>query len=394
VLPAVSHSQQIRGMAWDHPRALNPLNAISAQWSRDHSVAVQWEARPLKAFEDQPLDELASAYDLVLMDYPFVATAAQSGLIAPVNEWVDVAYLRDQAEHSVGPSYASYTWAGQQWALAIDAATQVSAVRTDLLELAGFDHPPHSWSGVTELVQELQDGPLQVAMPLNPNHAYCAFLSVGLAMVGTDFWPKGGKVDREAALEALEFLRELAPGLHPMSQYSDPIAISDHMAQSDEMLFVPLMFGYSNYSRRGFRRHRLKFGNAPRGEQGHIGSVLGGVGIALSALSPQRELAAGLARLLVSADVQSGLYVQSGGQPGHGSAWESGAANDLVDNFFLATRETMEQAFMRPRVPGHRQFQEQAGVLIHDSIWSNDSGVLLCMDRLDALTDRLLGPWG
>jgi multiple sugar transport system substrate-binding protein len=178
-----------------------------------------------------------------------------------------------------------------------------------------------------------------------------------------------------------------------MSQSSDPIAISDRMAQSDEILFVPLMFGYSNYSRPGFRAHRLKFGNAPRGEQGHIGSVLGGVGIALSALSPQRELAAGLARLLVSADVQSGLYVQSGGQPGHGSAWESRAANELVDNFFFATRETMDQAFMRPRVPGHRQFQEEAGVLVNQHIWHKHPDAVSCLDRFDQLIDRLLGHW-
>lgn len=389
----MSQARHIRGMAWDHPRALNPLNAISAQWSIDRGVTVSWEARPLKDFEDQPLDELARAFDLVLMDYPFVGTAAGSGLIAPVNTWVDVEYLRNQADHAVGPSYDSYTWSGQQWALAIDAATQVSAVRTDLLKAAGFDQAPASWSAVAELTQELKDGPLQVAIPLNPNHSYCAFLSLGLALMGTDFWPKGGKPDREAALDALEFLRQLAPGLHPLSKSSDPIAISDRMAQTDEILFVPLMFGYSNYSRPGFRPHKLKFGNAPRGEQGHIGSVLGGVGIALSALSPQGALAAELARLLVSANVQSGLYVQSGGQPGHGSAWDSKAANDLVDDFFFATRETMDQAFMRPRVPGHRRFQEEAGVLINQHIWSKDSDAVSCMNRFDQRIDHLLGHW-
>lgn len=380
-------------MAWDHPRALNPLRAISAEWQQSRDLTVSWEARPLKAFEDQPLQELASAFDLVLMDYPFVGTAAQSGLIAPVDDWVDAAYLRDQAEHSVGPSYPSYTWSGRQWALAIDAATQVSAVRMDLLDAAGLEHPPQTWSGVAELTHELKDGPLRIAMPLNPNHSYCAFLSVGLAMLGKGFWPKGEQVDRETALAALEFLRELAADLHPMSQTSDPIAISDRMAQSDEILFVPLIFGYSNYARPGFRRHRLRFGNAPRGEHGHIGSVLGGVGIALSALSPQRELAADLARLLVSAEVQSGLYVQSGGQPGHGAAWDSVAANALVDNFFFATRETMDQAFLRPRVPGHRQFQEEAGFLVHRHIWQRDTDAASSLDRFDGLAERLLGHW-
>ena len=389
----MSHSQQIRGMAWDHPRALNPLNAISAEWGHGRDLSVIWEARPLKDFEDQPLEELATTYDLVLMDYPFVGTAAQSGLIVPVDDWVDADYLRDQAEHTVGLSYHSYSWSGHQWALAIDAATQVSAVRTDLLNATGLEHPPQTWSGVAELTRELKDGPLRIAIPLNPNHAYCTFLSVGLAIHGTDFWPKGEKVHRETALMALDFLTDLAPGLHPMSKSSDPIAISDRMAESDEIPFVPLMFGYSNYSRPGFRKHSLRFGNAPRGELGHIGSVLGGVGIALSALSPQRELAAELARHLVSADVQSGLYVRSGGQPGHGVAWDSRTANDLVDNFFFATRETMNQAFQRPRVPGHRQFQEEAGILVNRYIWNRDRDAESCLDSFTGLADRLLGRW-
>jgi multiple sugar transport system substrate-binding protein len=94
----------LRGMAWDHPRARNPLEAISAEWTKTTGVAVQWDARPLKDFEDQPLAELAATYDLVLLDYPFTGTAATSGLIVPVDDWVDAAYLADQAEHAVGPS--------------------------------------------------------------------------------------------------------------------------------------------------------------------------------------------------------------------------------------------------------------------------------------------------
>jgi hypothetical protein len=40
----------------------------------------------------------------VLIDHPFVGTAARSGLIAAVDEWVDEAYLVDQTQNSAGPS--------------------------------------------------------------------------------------------------------------------------------------------------------------------------------------------------------------------------------------------------------------------------------------------------
>jgi multiple sugar transport system substrate-binding protein len=275
----------------------------------------------------------------------------------------------------------------------MDAAAQVSAVRPDLLDASGLAQVPDRWHAVAELARELRHSPARIAIPLNPNHAYCAFLSLGLATLGPSFWRKGEQVDCAAALGALEFLQALAPELHPLSRSADPIAISDQMADSDEILFVPLMFGYSNYARPGFRRRTLRFGNAPRGDSGHIGSVLGGVGIALSARSRQPEAAADLARLLAAGEPQSGVYVRSGGQPGHGAAWDSLESNRLVDNFFFATRATMNQAFLRPRVAGHRRFQQEAGLLIHRFLWENELGAGQCLAAFDGLVDRLLGRW-
>jgi multiple sugar transport system substrate-binding protein len=385
---------RLRGMAWDHPRAINPLKAISAEYSRQRNIAVEWDARPLKDFEDQPLEELATIYDLVLIDYPFVGFAATSGLIVPVNEWTDADYLADQAANSVGPSYASYTWQGKQWALAIDSATQVMAVRDELWDRIGQGELPSTWEDAAVLAKRLGNATGRVAVALKPNHAYCAFLAVGITLVGDDFWPEGGHVDQSAALEALEFLRNLSTHLHPISGEADPIAVSDHMSSTDEIVYVPLMFGYSSYSREGFRPHCLRFGNAPTGRSGRIGSILGGVGIALSARSQYPETAADLARHLVAPEIQAGIYVDSGGQPGHAAAWESAAANAQVKDFFTATRNSMEQAFVRPRVPGHRLFQELAGELVHKYIWSREiDSAAQCLSSYNDLVDSLLGDW-
>src|ERR1700752_4374392 len=174
----------LRGMAWDHPRAREPLAAVSAGWTQRTGIAVHWNARPLKDFEDQPLEELVTEHDLVLVDYPFTGVAAGSGLIVAVDDWADDDYLADQKANSVGPSFPSYTWGGKQWALAIDAACQVSAVREDLWQASGRGALPGTWEEVAALAAGCRKGEARVAIPLNANHAYCAFLSVGIGIAG------------------------------------------------------------------------------------------------------------------------------------------------------------------------------------------------------------------
>jgi hypothetical protein len=139
-------------------------------------------------------------------------------------------------------------------------------VRDDLLGGPGAAAAvPDSWADVALFARELRGGPARVAIPLNPNHAYCAFLSLGLSLAGPNFWPAGRHVDAASARESLEYLRGVAGDLHPLSRSADPIVISDCMSERDEIAYVPLMFGYSNYARPRFRSRVLRFANAPRG---------------------------------------------------------------------------------------------------------------------------------
>jgi multiple sugar transport system substrate-binding protein len=56
-------------------------------------------------------------------------------------------FLEQQKLQTAGPSFRSYTYGGHQWALAVDAAAQVSAYRPDLLR-----HPPTTWPDVLTLM--------------------------------------------------------------------------------------------------------------------------------------------------------------------------------------------------------------------------------------------------
>ncbi|KAB7619320.1 carbohydrate ABC transporter substrate-binding protein, partial [Verminephrobacter sp. Larva24] len=85
-----------------------------------------------------------------------------------------------------------------------------------------------------------------------------------------------------------------------------------------------------------------------------------------------------------SAPVQSGLYVENGGQPGHRSAWLDVHNNQLTNDFFVNTLPTLEQAYVRPRYSGYIRFQEQAPDILRRFLGGAQTA-LKTMQELNAL---------
>lgn len=129
--PGLRSSKLLRGMTWDHPRAIEPLLACSAEWERRTGVRIRWEHHSLQHFESHPLEDLADRFDLIIIDHPHIGAAAQSRALVPLEALGPANALPACAAGSVGPSFRSYAWSGRQWALPIDAATQVQAFRPD-----------------------------------------------------------------------------------------------------------------------------------------------------------------------------------------------------------------------------------------------------------------------
>jgi multiple sugar transport system substrate-binding protein len=88
--------------------------------------------------------------------------------------------------------------------------------------------------------------------------------------------------------------------------------------------------------------------------------------------------------------MQTGLYATAGGQPAYDAAWTSREVNAFAGDFFTATRRTIDQAFLRPRVAGHRRFQVLAGELIHRFIWQDTMTAGKCIAEFGRLVGLLL----
>ncbi len=364
----------LRGITWDHARGYDPLVAVSKLFQAKHpGCHVIWEKRSLKDFGDYPLEKLIPKYDLVMLDHPFTGEALAENLLSPLNGLLSPEHLALQEQESLGPSFSSYIQGNQVMALPVDAAALVSASG-----LPGKKTP----ETLAELWGFCRDlGRNAVAAPLCSVDVWCIYLTLcsqcSNDSSSSSFFTET-QIDEYISLEAIELLYELISCLNPQSFFMNPITLFDAMtADNAEILYAPFAFGYTNYSRTGYRQNRLQFFDAPILGRNNYSTLLGGVGIGISAQSRHSQEAAEFVQLLTSVEIQQGIFTHSGGQPAHRSAWLSEENNEMCGNFFSNTIATLERAYVRPRFPKFNLFQEQASTYLHRAIQEKEKGKLI-----------------
>lgn len=371
----------LRGITWEHSRGYGSVVAAAEAYrALKPGVEVTWQFRSLQAFADHPLEQLVDEYDLLVIDHPHIPVAAENGLLAPLDGAGHDSELALLATQSVGRSFESYSHLGRQWGLATDAAAQVAAYRPDLI-----DDPPRDWPAVLELAR---DG--RVLWPAKPIDAFSSLITVASNSGADPMTADGLFLVEQDALAALDLLHELAAHVPAENLSWNPIQIADALADGDRFAYCPLLFGYTNYSRAGFRTNRLRYIDIPRGVRGVAGSLLGGAGVAVSSRTPAREEAVAHAFWLASAPVQAGVYFDGGGQPGNAVAWDDDRTNELTLDFFRGTRATLEGAYLRPRAAGYIELQDRLSPLVTRAL----AGQLSdrdCVRQLNEMTEAHLG---
>ncbi|MGJ8527244.1 ABC transporter substrate-binding protein [Maritalea sp.] len=350
----------IKGMTWDHVRGFDPMVVTSEMFcdARHPHVQIVWEKRSLQAFADRPIQEMADEYDLMVIDHPHVGDIASSGILAAFDGRGRDDELNVLANQSVGVSHQSYNFEGRQWGLAIDAASPISARRPDLLK-----DTPKTWDDVVELAKDNQ-----VVWPLIPINALMSFYNV-LSNIGHDFGRSEIGIDPDIGVFALEQMKRVSEHLDAASFSMDPIAAFEWLSCRNSHSYCPYLYGYSNYSRRGFRPHLIEVGNVPsHADNGPIGSPIGGTGIAISSRTKYLDIALEYSFWIASAECQKGAFFDAGGQPANMEAWTDARCNEHSANFFTNTLETLEQSYLRPRHHGYMSFQDNAGDIVRDCL--------------------------
>ena len=349
----------LRGVTWEHERGFGSVVAAANSYRAVRpDVEIDWQFRSLQAFADHPIDQLVRDFDLLIIDHPHIPLAAEAGLFAALDGRGFDEQLTVLASQSVGRSHESYGYRGHQYGLATDAAAQVAAYRPDLIEA-----PPTDWAGVLELA-----GEGRVVWPAKPIDAFSSLITIAASNGSPPMSEPGVFLAEADALATLELMREMAALVPAENLGWNPIQAADALSSGDRYAYSPLLFGYTNYSRPGFREHRLRYVDIPMGTQGVAGSLLGGAGVAVSASTEHLDAAIEHAFWLASAEVQEGVYYDGGGQPGNDVAWESPRTNADSLDFFTGTRATLEGAYLRPRHPNYIALQDALSPLVTQAL--------------------------
>ena len=339
-----------RGLTWDHPRGFNALDAAA---KAAPELGLSWVMHALEGFETHPIADLCANFDLIVLDHPHVGEAVAGDCLRPLEEIFTPEEIAGWARDCIGPSLASYRFAGQHWALPLDAATQVMVCRPGV-------KPPQTWDDILAF-----DGP--VALSLAGPHAALSFQSICTALGERPATADPDVLISETVgLTALDIMQRLTDRSPLSVREKNPIGILQHMVDNRDIALCPLIYGYVNYA------NNLTFANAPRGAGG-IGSTLGGTGIGISKRCQITPQLLDHLRWLMSPQAQTGFIPAHDGQPSLRAAWQDEGVNARWGDFYKNTYQTLEAAYIRPRHDHAIAFQTAAAQAIRDTLYAQSS---------------------
>lgn len=349
-----------RGLTWDHPRGTDALREAARLARERGEIDISWEAQPLEGFEARPIAALAAQYDLIVMDHPHLGDARADDCLKPLEP-----LFGDLLEHwrsdTVGASFDSYGDRDGQWALPLDAATQV------MIRGAHIDAAPQTLAELFSASASLRIVPCYAGP-----HAALMFMAL-CAGIGTPCSTVRSErfADPSAALEALEIMARLGRPMDPQHWDMNPIDMHEAVAAGDVDI-CPWVYGYAPYGRPGPGQVRSSDVVRLRPD-GLLGSTLGGTGLGVTKNATITPALVNHIKWLMSMESQRGLIPAHSGQPSSRSAWSDENINQAVGGFYNDTRRTTDAAWVRPQWPGYPAFQATLSDIIRTGLRNRDT---------------------
>lgn len=339
---AMGREAEVVGGLIDEFERENPGIAVDVQ-------QVPWTAAHEKLLTAYAADELP---DIFQLGNTWVPEFAMLGALEPLQPRVDASREVEQADYFPGiwdTNVIDGRLVGVPWYV----DTRLLFYRRDLLQKAGFDHPPRSWPEWERQMAAIKAraGPGRYAIML-PLNEFEQLLSLGLQQDD----PLLRDRDTRGNFESPGFRRALGFYANMFAQgWAPPMSETQISNVWDEFfngLFVFYVSGPWNI--REFRQRAPKgleqaWATAPLpGPDGPGAGIAGGTSLVLARHSAHKDAAWKLVEFLSRPAVQRRFYSEIGDLPPRRSSWEDPALRD--DAYAGAFRDQLERVKPTPKV--------------------------------------------
>ena len=269
--------------------------------------------------------------------------------------------------------------------------TRLLFYRTDLLERAGFDHPPRDWAEWRAAMQAIRrqggEGHYGALLPLNePDPLFALALQQGALLRDAD---TRGAFAQAPFRSALDFYAGLFhDGLAPLMTNTQISNVWDEFARGRFAFYVSGPWNIGEFRRKLLPERQNDWATAPLpGPDGPGISTAGGSSLVLMRSSPHRNAAWKLIEYLSEPATMQRFHALTGDLPPRRSAWAAPSLrNDAPSRAFA---EQLERVKPAPKIPEwERIFQEMQSTA--ERVVQRKQTIEAATIELDAWTDSVL----
>lgn len=379
---------------WGMGREGEVLGELIPGFERENpGISVRIQQIPFTAAHEKLLTAFAgdSLPDMAQLGNSWLPEFAALGALSPLDARIKGTPAIDAADYFSG-IWDSNIVDGRQYGVPWYVDTRLLFYRRDLLEQAGYDHPPRDWAEWRRQMIAIKKvaGPGKYAafMPLNE---YEPIIVLGLQQPG-EMLRDGGRFGNFRGADfrrALGFyLRMMNDGLAPVVANTEISNVWDEFDRGLFSFYITGPWQVGEFQRRLPAGRQHIWMTAPMPGPGGLGaSSAGGSSLVLFRDSPHQDAAWKLVAYLSRPEIQVKFNALTGDLPARKSAW---AAPAIRDNVYLrAFSEQLTRVRPSPKVPEWERIATEVRLVAEAAAHGNIS-FDAAVAEMDRRTDEIL----